>query len=160
MNWDEMNAPRICRSRGLGTATCHSFVSDDPVVGLLCYCWNYTSRFRMKKKKKRRERERGKVTLAETTLFWHLYIIARLSPILTWKICKLAATLQSFMWFFFKSRTVVGTTLFWCLYVSAHLLPILTLKICRLADFRKLWNRRTCMYICRKQSRSKKPTLM
>ena len=34
----------------MGTATCHSFVSDDQAVGLLCYCWSYASRFQVEKK--------------------------------------------------------------------------------------------------------------
>ena len=61
-----------------------SFVSDDHAVGLPCYCWSYASRFQVEKKKSH--------ILAETTLFWHLYMTAHLSPILTRTICRLAAT--------------------------------------------------------------------
>ena len=53
-----------------------------------------------------------------------------------------------------KPHTQAETTLFWRLYRTAHLSPILTRNICRLADFCKLWNRRTCMHVCRKQSKS------
>ena len=52
--------------------------------------------FKVSGGKKKEEKKKESYTLAETTLVWHLYMTAHLSPILTRKIYELAATLQSF----------------------------------------------------------------
>ena len=94
-------------------------------------------------KKKRREKKKESYTLAETTLVWHLYMTAHLSPILTRKIYELAATLQSLR---LKKRqekekslALAEMTLFWhFIHDCTSLTHPDTKKMCSLADFRKL----------------------
>ena len=69
-----------------------SFVSDHHAVGLLCYCWSYTSKFQLKKRKKVTYYGRNDVVLVFAHGCTSLSHPDTLSPILTRTICRLAAT--------------------------------------------------------------------
>ena len=100
-----------------------------------------------------KKKKKSLISLAQTTLFWHMYMTAHLSLILTWKMCKLVATLQSFRWKREREREREREKVAFsgrkqrCCGVCKWLHISRPSWHEKFVGFCKLWNCRTCMHI-------------